>query len=396
MRRIDGNWIDYYLKSCEAQESPWIYHRFVAVSLIASVLDDCVTDMGHFVIRPNSYIILVGPAGKTKKGSAIKLGVNRILKEIDNPPRMFAQKITPERLIQFLGEGADAEEGFIKEKATAFAVSEELSIFMGSAHSRSQIIELLTDLFDFHDYWRYEAKMSTDERDELHNAGALNLLAASTPDWLRQSIPYSALGGGFMCRTLFVYSDQPRGPFALPYKYMPDNMDEIIDNLIHDLSQISQLSGSFELTPKAEEWYEQWYNNVYELTYGGGVDDFFSRWHVYAIKLAMILSAAQSDEMVITKEHIKEGIEYLEMVKGRMGTVIDNMITVESEMPTSKILQVIKRRSPISHKELAKYARNFCRADQLSSVITTLKESGEIDSSLDPKTNQKTYYYLGK
>ena len=59
-RRIKDSWIREYLRCTENTESPSMFHLWVGISTIASVIDrDVYVNQGYFKIYPNLYIILV-------------------------------------------------------------------------------------------------------------------------------------------------------------------------------------------------------------------------------------------------------------------------------------------------------------------------------------------------
>lgn len=395
MRVIEDSWIQEYLRFTQGQESPDLFHIWVALSIIAACLERNVKiDHKYHVIYPNLYVILVAGAGRCRKSSAISIGTKKLLSKIDKPPQTFAQKITNERLIQFLSEIAegDVETNSIQFKSCGYIVASELSSFLGKSSMDSGIITSLTDLYDCPDYWSYETKGSGS--NELNNV-CLNLLGASTGKWLRNAIPAEAVGGGFISRTIFMYQDEPRKPIAFPEDHIPKNIDQIEDNLIQDLNQIRSLKGDFIVTPDAKKWYENWYIKTAKSMDTNESEDFFTRWTIHLEKLGMIISASRRDDLKITIADYKEALMYLEAVKASMNPVIDTMTVAESELPTSKILGVIRRRGTIDHERLAKYTSRFVKSEGLKQIIETLEEAGQIEARIK-QGNNRIYKFTGK
>ena len=102
------NWIDDYLNYTSSQESPELFHRWCAVSVIASVLNRRVwldrrdsRGIVYFTCYPGQLsVCLVAGAGRCKKSTAVG-----IAKSFDKAAgvQLFDGKITPERLLNKLG-----------------------------------------------------------------------------------------------------------------------------------------------------------------------------------------------------------------------------------------------------------------------------------------------------
>ena len=96
------DWISAYLKYTENTEPPISYHTWTAISLIAGALQRKVyMPWGHDIIYPNMYIVLIGPSGRARKGTAMNIGKD-ILKDI--VISMTSESITREALIRDMKE----------------------------------------------------------------------------------------------------------------------------------------------------------------------------------------------------------------------------------------------------------------------------------------------------
>ena len=114
--RVAGNWIESYLECTEGQESPTLFHLWVAITTIAAALRRNVyIRMGHFRIYPNFYTVLVSPSGTCRKSTAMSIGEG-FLRHVEGI-NIFRTKMTPEALLTFLKEEAqivsetDGDEG---------------------------------------------------------------------------------------------------------------------------------------------------------------------------------------------------------------------------------------------------------------------------------------------
>jgi len=401
--RVYDNFVQSYLEYTNIQESPDSYHLWVALILIASVLNRRVyMDKAMFDLYPNLYVFLIAGTSKCHKSTAIRMGLD-VLDTLSHhahareEPRVFAQKITNERLIQFLGEGSNVEmqpEGAnIQFKASGMIAASELSTFLGSSAVQSGLMATLVDLFDCQETWSYETKSSG--KDKLTNV-YLNMLGASTEKWLRNAIPVEAVGGGIMSRTVFVYESRPKRLIPFPEDEEIDNLDQFRINLAHDLACMQYLEGTFSLSEKAKAYYKEWYiKNAEESMNHGAKEDFFSRWDTIILKLGMLLSVSESDDLIVKRKHLQMADTMLNERKEKMKPVIDTMIVTDSQLPTSRVLGIIRRRKSVTKTSLMQYASPFASSEDVAQIINTLEQAGYIQTNFRPG-GETTYKYLGE
>lgn len=393
-RQIQDSFIDEYLRYTSGQESPELFHIWVAMVLIATMLErDVYLDRGYYKIYPNLYVILVAGTSKCHKSVAINMGVKNLLPQLEESPPVFAQKITNERLIQFLGDQADLDsdeqEDRITFTASGLIAATELSTFLGKRAMDTGIITTLTDLYDSPDEWKYETK--TSGTNILQNT-CINMIGASTGKWLRSAIPTEAVGGGFISRSVFVYQNSPKRLIAFPEDEVPETIDEMESKLVNDLAHIQKLEGRMTFTPEAKQWYTEWYKQDAKRTAQHSESDFFTRWSEIILKIAMILSVAQRDDLVIRIDDLKKADEYLEQVRSSMSPVINQMTVADSEMVTSKILGIIRRRGTVNHESLVRYASKYVKTDGLKAILETLDEAGAISIQISQGGGRKYIY----
>lgn len=394
-RKIEDSWLAELLRYTSGQETPELFYIFSGIALISAVLNrDVKMDKAYFELYPNMYIILIAGTSKCHKSQSIGITTS-FLEEIKNPPRKFAQKITNERLIQFLSENielTDMQMGKIESKASGIIAADELSSFLGKNAMDTGIITTLTDLYGSQRHWEYQTKGSG--TDVLNNV-YITFLGASTAKWLRSAIPQEAVGGGFISRCIFVYQQEPKRLIPFPEDERPDNFEEIKERLIHDLNHIAEMKGVFELTDEAKEWYKEWYVENAKWLSQTHNEDFFSRWDTFMFKLGMIISAARNDELLVTVNDLQMADAYLTTVKENMNPVLNTLTTSESELPTAKVLELIERRGSVTHEALMSMTKHMVNADSLQLIIQTLEEAGEIEVVLR-QGEPKKYVFIGE
>ena len=98
--RILPNWLEAYMAFTHSLESPDEYHTWTALSTIGgAVRRRAYFDMGHFKLYPNLYAVLVGPPGRCKKSTAMRVG-RGMLAELPGI-KFTTDSITREKLPNF-------------------------------------------------------------------------------------------------------------------------------------------------------------------------------------------------------------------------------------------------------------------------------------------------------
>jgi hypothetical protein len=171
--------------------------------------------------------------------------------------------------------------------------SGELSVFLG--FNRPEFMLDLIDLYDCPNLWRYVTKHKG--VDEIHGPW-LNILGATTPASFQDSLPSEAVGTGFTSRLILIHGDSYT---PNPFPMMTDEIMAIRSDLAHDLEKILQLRGEFRMTADCLSRYVDWYNshaNKQRLI-NPNLEPYYGRKATHLRKLAMILSASRSDDMII-------------------------------------------------------------------------------------------------
>jgi len=336
-------------------------------------------DRGYYTIFPNLYVVLVAGSAKCRKSVSSHLGME-ILGSITNPPMVFSQKITNEALI---GALLDSK---VDGKSCGIIYASELSVFMGGDAVGSGLIPTLTDLYDSPSRWCYHTKSRGVE--VLENV-SLCMLGASTMDWLRNSIPVDAVGGGFTSRVIFIYQDKPRKAILFPHK--SEAMNALHKDLVSDLNHIRAQRGPMDLTLEARDLATKWYGQELGKSHDSKLEGYFGRKHDTMFKLAMILSLAESDERWITPDNVKKALELLTSNEANLSGIMASVTSSEEGDKTDKVLAFIRKVGKITHTELMRQCWRMGNAIEVAENIRTLVEAGEIKPVLG-EDNRTRYY----
>lgn len=398
MSRRLSDWISGYLEYADESEPPTSYHTWVAISLLASTLQRCVFfKWGYETIYPNMYIILIGPSGKCRKGTAMRMGFE-VIKEVGI--KIVSESITREALIRNMKTAVnsfvDPHDRKVYYHCSLSCISEELSVFLGQ--SDIKFLADLTDWYDSKDKWTYETKNSG--IDSIQGL-CFNLLGATAADWLISILPQEAIGGGFTSRIIFVVEDNKRR--TLPKPHLTKRMKTILTALKADLEHIGTMAGRFEFAPDTEDEYTSWYQEQDRQTAKGNppiADPRFAgyceRRATHLRKLAMIFSASRGDDMIITPDDFGRALKTLKAVEVKMPKVFSGLGTARYAQVTEKVLIFLSSRSRISRSELLVHFYRDLDYETLKIIEETLSKMRVIKVEIDPKSAEVYYTYIGK
>lgn len=315
MTRRLQNWLKSYLNYTRDSESPTTFHFWTGVSVLAGALRRRVwLDMKKFQWTPNFYIVLVGPPGIAAKSTSISMGMTLLSK-------VPGVKFGPESMTwQALGKDLEESTEHVdftdingkKALATMSCLTipiTELGTFLHP--DDDQLMSILIRLWEGQvDTFKHKTKSSGNV--EIPNPW-LNIIAATTPAWLKENFPEGMIGGGLTSRIVFVYGDKKRGLIPYPDEVIPaTDYLKMRDDLITDLTDISKMKGEFQLSQFAREWGRAWYadhnnpdlrpDHLSNDRYGG----YIARKQTHLHKLAVVLAAARREKLTIEEDDLRE------------------------------------------------------------------------------------------
>ncbi len=368
------DWIGHYREYTKNTEPPESYHLWTAISLIAGTLErKAYMTWGHSRVYPNMYIVLVGPSGRTRKGVALDIG-SSLFSAAFKGENQTPESVTKERLIQLFAQAVKSYIDPITKlpvfQAPLTTFSKELSVFLGQKDVG--FIANLTDWYDSHDVWRYETKTST--RDHISGI-CYNLLAGTAPDWFQSILPVEAVGGGFTSRIIFIVEENKKQTISEP----PPIDKSMQKMLISDLQKIKLLQGDFTFNDEARRFYINWYEEEERKLDRGEYpvkdprfNGYAERRATHAKKIAMTVSAAQSDNKIITREQLQDTIEIMELTEKKMHRVFGGLGVGILGDSISKIIDILVRKKKVRKSELMKLFYRDLSPAQLDEVITAL------------------------
>jgi hypothetical protein len=380
--RQAANWIATYLEYTKESESPETYHLWAALSAVAAAVRRNVwLDQGLYVLYPNLYVAFVGPPARTAKSTALYLA-RTIMNQVQ-AIKMGPEACSKEELIRQMAESK-------YDNQCAMTIhSSELSDFLDT--SGVLMIQFLTSIYDGNyappKGWNYATKHQG--KDFIVNP-FLNVIFGTTPSYLAESMPDNIVGHGFASRTIVVYEEKERHENSLP-----DNMDPTLAKaLVEDLRHISHLRGQFtwggDLTDEtsrtgrrlteAEATYDRFYKSLYKgVPADHRIEGFHWRKKTHVLKIAMLLSLAERDDLTIQSHDIEAAVQFLHDLEPQMARAFSAVGKFEHATTLERIGNQIRAagaQGGMSIEEV--YRRNYFAGDDytLERLISTLKKGG--------------------
>lgn len=389
-RHSERGFFNEYLKYTSNQESPYEFHLWTVIGLVSSALGRNVfINRGYFKLFPNLYIVLVAESGMLRKSSAIRIG-ERMLKQAVEERATFSQKITTEAMIGFLNQQYESH-----GESIAIIIAPEFSVFFGKSIQDPTILQTLTDLYDCPDKWAYSTR---GRGEEVVNRCAVSMIAGTTPEWIKSSLPEDSIGGGFAGRIIFVYRTEQEKRIAFPEDYMSNGARKIREQLLDDLRTIADLHGEFRWTKDGKESFRMWYEDVFEIdAYPNSLRGYVSRKADYVLKISMIASASKGDDLKISPEDVEFALTILEQNEKHLFDVLKMVTETDTGRKIGNVLKYLKKYSSptkgVIHSQVMRAFSYAMDRNELYIIISTLESGGQI--KVDRSGRGTIYYYVG-
>ena len=385
MSRKLSNWLETYNEYVIPEtESPLSFIRWSGLFCISSTLRRNVSIprklMGKYDIHPNLYALFIAPPGRARKSTVLNVAEHLL-----EPLAPYVN----------LAPTATTKEKFISILANANNLDSSMSIISGEFSSLIhksgiEMYEILTDLFDSKRKFSVEL-LSRDA--EIAEKPCVNLLAASTPGWIAENMPESVIGGGFASRVIFIYEEKVRRHKLFFDDVDSDKQEALGEDLVHDLKHIAEtLEGEYELDKQARQYAMDWYiksQEEFEKGGGGKLDGYKQRRHLHMLKVAMIIAAAQRDELVLKEADLKKSVEYLGEIEQSMEHTFDLVGKNKHMGDMIDIVNFIKNNGRVEKREIVKRFARVGFSDLLGEILSTAVDCGDITTEIK---NGKVYY----
>lgn len=358
-----------------------------AISGIAGCLErrTWIVYNGTQVIYPNLFIMLIADSGIANKSTAGR-AIKSLLDEVDGIDFMSVQMSGASLIKQMADVGNRKSfewEGEVYKNSSLYSYSSEAKVTIGDSKGLNGVQELLTDFYDCGDPNTWSNKRGWNKETlsggdiTVYNP-CLNLLYCSTPAWLMEAIGKNGIAGGFASRVLFI-SEKDR--FKGNVGWLDDeetgvkNSPEEREKLIADLVSINKLSGRYKTT----KGFKEAYNSILEKRNAkidenpkGEMASYYSRKMWHCLKLSQVLAADQSDELIITPEHLLAACKLLESIEPDMYAPFSTTGENKNLMSFNLVWEVMRKKTQWTKQDLVRYTYKHATSAQLDEHLKTL------------------------
>lgn len=349
--RRNENWLASFIEYSSYGEAPEKMLFWTGVSTIAGALRRRVwIEQKYFQWTPCFYVILVAPPGIVSKSTTANIGINllRDVPGIKFGPDIITWQALVESLAKASSDEHDIATGIFYPMSALTICSDEFGTLLDP--NNREMVDAFVSLWDGKK-GVFSKITKTSGSDSVVNPW-VNLLACTTPGWIAAHFPESMVGGGFTSRCIFVYADRKRQYVAYPGNVIPENFEQQREDLVHDLEIISKMIGEFVLDDEAEAWGMMWYDFHWKKKRPEHLDNdrfggYLARKQTHIHKLAMVLSASESSELVITRKHLEIASALISSLEKDMPRVFATIGQSDITRNHSVLVQIVLQKRSI-------------------------------------------------
>jgi len=376
------DWYDSYIEYTKESEPPPLYHKWVAVSVIASALQRKCYLLWDEPTYPNLYVVLVGPSG-CRKGTAMRVG-RGMLDEIG--ATLASESVIREQLINELeqaGGSSPLADGTQISHSSMTIYSPELTVFLG--YDKKQLVMDLTDWYDCHDRWRYSTKHSG--KNDIKNV-FVNLIGATTPALLQSTMTNDAIGGGLTSRMIFAYAAK-KGK-SIPFPFAIKKNEVLHKSLLDDLTTISLLGGKFKITDAFIERWAPFYQeeNIQQIFDDDRFEGYMQRRAKHILKLCMIFSASRSEDMLIDVQDFERALTLLKETEKVMSKAFAGIGKNEMADVMERVMSLVGLEGRIKFSDIVKRFYSDANADEIATIIRTMRAMEFVETKVVGEKSQ--------
>lgn len=376
-----ANWVDQWLDYTEGLPSPKLWREWGAISLIAGALERRVfirTRMGE--LYPNLYVVLVGPpgVGKTVLTSRIWYMWSKLSNDGDsNGFHLASSSLTSASIIDDLRE-ANRRVIHPNLEVTTYnslaICSNELGVLLPEYDN--SFMSKLTDIYDGHPY--SERRRTKDLNFKIERP-QINLVAATTPSYLNGILPEGAWDQGFLSRTLLVYASERVTTSVFDELELDDRLQR---KLIEDLKHIFSLGGKMVFTEEARTAIETWNRaGMPPVPDHPKLMHYLTRRMAHLLKLCMVASIAESDDLIITVEHFQRAQGWLINLEFFLTDIFKAMVVGGDRRAMEETwhfvaMEYARKPHPIPESKIVAFLAERVPANNVARVLDIMIRSG--------------------
>jgi hypothetical protein len=363
-----SDFIKSYLAYTTEQESPEIFHSWVAITMISAVMRrQTWVDRGFRSLRlyPNTYVMIVGPPGRQKKSTAIRLGMD-MLYEADPTIQIFQERMTPEGVMLAMNRiNASVKGQTINMESSLLLVASELTTMFGADQSQAaRMISFLTRWYDCPDVFPY----LTAAHGKLEFFNLYPTFLGASPETMLGIIPVEAQGG-LLSRMVFIHSEERK---RIPRPKAGSGYAALVDQL----KLIGTYQGAFTETKGAQNYFDDWYMTIPDEA-NPSTATFMERLPDHVLKLACIL-AASKDTMTIDVHVLEGAISMMDITIPGIQHVMSHVSASDFAQLVMRVLSQIQQFGPMVKQQVYTANRFSASVEEINQALSDLISRGLI------------------
>jgi hypothetical protein len=364
MTRKCTNWLETFLQwTLPRVEAPASFCTWTGLYTLAAAVKRHVKIskewLGGWEVSPHLYVIFVAPPGKARKSTTINF-TESLLERVPNLVRC-SEIVTQAALLDQIVKA---------QESAIYATIPEFGEFI--MKSGMDMYGFLTNLFDGK---KHITATTIIRGHEFAERPCINLLAATTPEWIAGNMPASVIGGGFASRVIFIYEDTVRERRLFRRTLDQVRFKELEEDLAEDLTHIAlNLKGDFELSKEAQEFFESWYmlNADKMPAESYKLHGYFERKPAHAMKIAQLYHLAYSDELCLAKKDFEFALKLLETVEVNLPKVFVGVGKNLYTFDTDRILDFITEKGKAQRREVISHFYSSAEPLKIQEILDAL------------------------
>lgn len=388
-RRRLGSWIESFIESTSALESPTIFRKWAAITTIASALEQRVwlaTAKGP--LHPNMYTFLVAHPGVGKTQTIRK--AKQYYMQIPEP-RPAPTSLTGAAMIDAMKKSSRSYKVKGEEDVnynSMFITADEIGAFMHKYDD--EVVAIMSAFYDPDSYGQW--RRGNDLRIQVERP-QLNVLCGTTPSNLMKLMPENSWEQGFTSRIVMIFSDE---------RIIKDDFASagasLTPDLVHDLRSMAGLIGEFTASSAYADAVAGWRaGGEKPVVTHPKLLHYASRRRVHLFKLSVISAVDRGDVMVLLREDFDRALAWLVEAEASMSEIFmagaGNADAKAMDEIYHYVLTHCVGGKKIPGYRIVNFAKLRIPLTSIDKVVKTMEASGMIRQAGLDKRNKNVVLY---
>jgi hypothetical protein len=377
--------LENYLIYTSGNECPELFHRWGGLSALSSLISKRVwmPQGDAFTVYPQMYVLLVANPG-IKKSTAMRFS-RRLVGDIGTIP-IAPTSISKEALTAFLADKKGPcrktfTDGETLKRYTHLSIyANELISFLAIGGRPEVMIDFLTEIWDSNIVTTETKKGGK----EIIEDPFLTILGCMTPQKMAQLMFEKIISGGFTRRCVFIFADKNKEP--VPIVIETDEQREARAACVERGKALQKISGEFQWSPDGKDYYIDWYKQNFYQCQNANDDlvyqEFLRTKPEYALKVAMLLSLSENDELILEKIYLRTAVAYLTEIEPGYRAIFagsgrNDVGAIQAQFES----MVLDSSEPLMKKRILTQFRKEAKLEELEGILNHLTQAGVIEKT---------------